>query len=677
MSIDILLQPSTLPYEAPQFTGFTEDDYLPAVHKGIELAKARLESIKANPEPADFENTIEALEELEPELSRVLSVFYTYYAAHRTDKIQALAEEIGSITSAFSNDISLDADLFKRVDFVYNRKETLELDTEQAMLLERCWQSFVRNGAKLKEDEKKRLREIDQEMAKITPQYSSNIMSSSNAFELLIDDEANLRGLPKTAIVAAKESATEKNYEGQYRFVLDMPSYLPFMRYAENRSLREKMWRAASSKAFEDDFDNQENVKNIAKLRYKRAKLLGYASHADFVLEKRMAKKPKEVMSFIDKMIERAKEPAQKDLDALRALAKEDGVSDFKPWDILYYSEKLKKQLFDYDEEELRPYFKLENVIEGLFTHAEKLYGFTFKKAPENKYSVYHDDVLVYEVFNADGTFQALYYFDLFPRETKRDGAWENSFRPHGKEQGIIKKALVTNVCNFTKPTKDTPSLLSFYEVETLFHEFGHALHDICCETTYQSLGLRGVMWDFIELPSQINEQWLGDYGVLASFAKHYETGEPLPRALFDKIEASKTFMAGRTVMIQSLYSKLDMRWHIKDPSDIKDVVSFERDIMREGKMLKYEGGCFSTSFSHIFAGGYSAGYYSYLWAEVLDADAFSAFEENGLYDKETALKFRNVLAKGGSVDPMELYIEFRGREPSEEAFLKRKGLES
>lgn len=677
MSIDVLLKPSHLPFEAPDFKAFKDDDFLPAIKEGIERARKNIEKIKNNSEEPTFENTILALEEADDDLSRASNLFYNLLYSHTNDKLQALSQEIGPLSAAFSNDVLLDPDLFKRVDALYQKKDSLGLSGEQKMLLDNSWKSFTRNGANLNEEDKKTLREIDAEMSVLGPQFAENVLKSSNAYELIIEDEADLAGLPKNAIEAAAESAEEKGHKGKWRFSLDMPSYIAFSTYADNRGLREQVWRAFSRRAFEDKFDNQELILKIVSLRDKRAKLLGYKNHAEFVMERRMAKTPERVEEFIKNIIDKALPKAKEEVEELKAFAKEtDGIETLKPWDVSYYAEKLKKKKFDFDEEELRPYYQLDNVIDGMLLHAEKLYNLRFEKAEAGKYAIYHDDVQVYEIYDKKtGDFQALYYLDLFPRESKKGGAWMNTFREQGLEDGQMKRPHVVNVCNFTKPTKSTPSLLTHREVETLFHEFGHGLHSILSDVTYKSVSGPNVLWDFVELPSQINENWTLEEETLSTFAKHYETGHPIPQELIAKLKKSKQFMSGSFTIRQKTFSTLDMALHTADPSTIKDVLSFEREAIKDLVLLPYEDGCTSTAFAHIFAGGYSAGYYSYMWAEVLDADAFEAFKQNGLYDPETAQKFRTLMARGGSEDPMVLFVDFRGREPSEEALMKRKGL--
>ena len=677
MSIDNLLNQSSLFENAPDFGSWREEDYLPATQKGIELAKKRIDDLKKNPEEPDFENTILALEHADEELGRVLSVFYALYSAHTNDKIDALSQEIGPITASFSNDILLDADLFKRVDAIWQKRDTLNLEPDQYMLLENSWQSFARNGAKLPADKQDQLRKIDEELSKLTPQFSQNVLKSQNSFEYLTADENEINGLPETAIAGAKQAAEDKGKEG-YLFTLDMPSYIPVMQFADNRDLREKLWRAYANIAFQDENDNLETLKKIVSLRNERAALLGYDTHADYVLERRMAKSKKTVQDFIERMIKAAKETALKELEELKKFATNTSdLNGLKPWDIGYFAEKLKQEKFQFSSEDFRPYFPLDNVIEGMFEHAAKLYNISFEEAT-GALPGYQEDVRVFKIHDKDhNDLAGIIYVDLFPRASKKNGAWQTTFRSQGYEEGHIRRPIVSIVCNFTKPTKDKPSLLSHGEVVTLFHEFGHALHNLLARGRYKSISGTSVKWDFVELPSQVNENWVSEQETLDMFAAHYESGEKIPSELISKLKKSEKYNQGMFVLRQMSLAALDMAWHsLENPEDIKDVLQFELDATEETRLLPYEGGCVSSSFSHIFAGGYSAGYYSYMWAEVLDADAFEAFQENGLYDPKTAKSFKdNVLAQGGAEDPVVLYRRFRGKDASEAALLKRKGL--
>lgn len=662
--------------KAPDFKAIDENNYVEDVKEAINLARTRIETIKNDKNDPTYANTIQGMDHASDELDDVLSVFYTLLSAESTDAMQAMAQEIGPITSAFSNDISLDPIIFDRVDTLWNKRESLNLNAEQMAVLEKTWIGFVRNGAKLDDKAKEKLREIDSELSQLSPKFSDNSRQSANAFEMHIDNEDDLAGLPDSAKQAAKETAEARDKDG-WIFTLEFPSYIPFMTYADNRGLREAMWRVFSRRAFEDKYDNQDNVLKIVRLRHERATLLGYNTHADYVLERRMAQDKQTVKDFLDDLETYARPAASRDLQAIKDFAQKQGFTDtLKPWDIAYWSEKLKKAEYDFDEEELRPYFPLNAVLKGAFDHAQKLFGITL--TPIDGLPVYADGVTTYKVEDDDGTVRGLLYADFHPRPGKRQGAWQATIRDRNTDSGgSVELPIVNIVMNFTKPTKDKPSLLTLDEVETLFHEFGHALHSLLTDINHSAISGTAVYWDFVELPSQIMENWLGEAETLNLFAKHYDTGETIPPALIDKMHSAKNFLKGWQLMRQLAFCALDMEWHShSDPAAIQDVLAFERKALKPFAMMDYEDGCMSASFGHLFAGGYSAGYYSYLWAQVLDADAFEAFQENGLYDGETGKRFRlEILAKGGLVHPMELYKNFRGREPDPQALLRRDGL--
>ena len=589
--------------------------------------------------------------------------------------MQKIAQEVSQLLTEFSNDIALNENLFKRVKAVYDQKDNLTLTTEQATLLDKKFKGFSRNGALLNEEDKLKLREIDTELAKIKLTYGENVLAETNNYQLHIINEKDLKGLPDGAKEMAASLAKPKELEG-WVFTLDFPSYLPFVTYVDNRELRKEMAIAAGKKAFQDnEFDNKENVKRIVELRHKRANLLGYQSHSHFVLEERMAQNPEKVQSFLNDLLEKAKPAAQKEFAQLTAFAKKlDGIDQLEKWDGSYYSEKLKQKLFSLDDELLKPYFKLENVQNGAFTIAEKLYGITFKEVFD--IDKYHEDVQTFEVLDENNNLVAIFYSDFFPRKGKRNGAWMTSYKSQAVKNGINERPHVSIVCNFTPPTETKPSLLTFNEVTTLFHEFGHALHGMLANTTYPSLSGTSVYWDFVELPSQVMENWCYEPEALALFAKHYETGEIIPQEYVKKIKESASFLEGMATLRQLSFGILDMTYHGKSQT-IADVKAFEKQAM-EGTSLYPDvaENCMSTSFSHIFQGGYSSGYYSYKWAEVLDADAFAYFQEKGIFNKEVATKFKdNVLSKGGTELPMELYKKFRGQEPKADALLKRAGL--
>ena len=674
--MNILNSPFNTPYNTAPFSKIKDEHFLNAFKIAIEKAKAEIDAIVNNTELPSFSNTIEALDFSGHELDRISSIFFNLNSAETNDTIQKIAQDVSPLLSEFSNDIRLNEDLFKRVKAVYDAKDDLDLTTEQKTLLDKKYKSFSRNGANLSEDKKKKLREIDKELSKLKLKFGENVLAETNNFEMLITDEKDLAGLPEGTIEAAHQLAESKDKEG-WLFTLDYPSYIPFMTYADNRELRKKLAIAAGKKAFKGDaLDNQTNVLNIAKLRFERAQLLGYKTHAHFVLEERMAKTPQKVEAFLNELLEKAKPAAQQEFAELQKFAKDlDGIEQLEKWDSAYYSEKLKQKLFNIDDEKLKPYFKLENVINGVFSVANKLYDLHFETI--TNIDKYHDDVLTYKVTNGNGDLVSVFYADFFPRPGKRNGAWMTSFKSQSIKNGVNDRPHISIVCNFTKPTKSKPSLLTFNEVTTLFHEFGHALHGMLANTTYPSLSGTSVYWDFVELPSQVLENWCYEKEALELFATHYETGELIPMELVSKIKESSTFHEGMQTLRQLSFGLLDMSWHGVDPTSIKDVKSHEFNAFKDTQLFPdVEENCMSTSFSHIFQGGYSSGYYSYKWAEVLDADAFEFFKEEGIFNSSVAKKFKdNVLSQGGTEDPMVLYKRFRGKEPKPDALLKRAGL--
>ncbi len=672
-----LIQNFQTKHNTAPFSQIQLADYKPAFEAAIAQAKAEIDAIVNNPETPTFENTIEALDFSGEALDRLSSIFFNLNSAETCDEMQKIAQEVSPLLTEFSNDISLNEELFKRVKAVYDQKSKLNLTTEQATLLDKKFKGFSRNGALLSEEDKFRLREIDTELAKLKLTYGENVLAETNNYQLHITNEADLKGLPDGAKEMAAGLAKSKGLDG-WVFTLDFPSYLPFVTYVDHRELRKEMAIAAGKKAFQNnEFDNKENVKRIVELRHKRANLLGYESHSHFVLEERMAQHPEKVKSFLNDLLEKAKPAAQKEFAELTAFAKEsDGIEQLEKWDGAYYSEKLKQKLFSLDDELLKPYFKLENVLYGAFTIAEKLFGIKFNEVFD--IDKYHKDVQTFEVLDFQNELVAVFYADFFPRKGKRNGAWMTSFKPQYIKNGVNERPHVSIVCNFTPPTETKPSLLTFNEVTTLFHEFGHALHGMLANTTYPSLSGTSVYWDFVELPSQVMENWCYEPEALALFAKHYLTGEVIPQQYVEKIKESASFLEGMATLRQLSFGLLDMAYHGKSQT-IDDVKAFEKAAF-EGTSLypDVEENCMSTSFSHIFQGGYSSGYYSYKWAEVLDADAFAYFQEKGIFNHEVAAKFKdNVLSKGGTELPMELYKKFRGQEPKVEALLKRAGLAS
>ncbi len=674
--MQVLTKPFNTPYNSAPFTKIKNEDFVPAFKKLIEESKKEVESIVNLELLPTFSNTIEALDYTGQQLNRVSSLFFNLNSAETNDTIQKIAQEISPLLTEFNNDIILNQKLFHRVKEVYENTDRAELNTEQKTLLTKTYKSFTRNGANLNDSDKLRLREIDKELSQLKLKFGENVLAETNKFKLHITNQKDLSGLPYDSIEAAKLLAESLDLTG-WLFTLDYPSYIPFMTYADNRELRKKMALAFGSKGFnKDEFDNQKNILKIVALRYRRANLLGYTSHAHYVLEERMAETPSKVLDFLNDLLLKAKPAALREFKELQDFAREiDGIDQIEKWDSAYYSEKLKQKLFELDDEKLKPYFKLENVIEGVFTIANKLYDLKFEQI--SNIDKYHDDVLTYKVTDQSGNLISIFYADFFPRAGKRNGAWMTSFKTQKKLNNNDERPHISIVCNFTKPTKKKPSLLTFNEVTTLFHEFGHALHGMLANTTYPGLSGTNVYWDFVELPSQILENWCYEKEALELFAKHFETEEIIPMELITKIKESATFQQGMQTLRQISFGLLDMSWHYGDPTTIEDVKTHELKSFEATNLFpNVLENCMSTSFSHIFQGGYSSGYYSYKWAEVLDADAFAYFKQNGVFNKEIANRFRDhILSKGGTDHPMTLYKEFRGKEPEPEALLKRAGL--
>lgn len=669
-----LLQEFDTPYQSVPFSKIKTEHFLPAFETAIEMSKKDIEKICNNPEAPTFENTIVALELSGAQLSKISSIFFNLNSAETNEEIQNIAKQVSPMLSELSNDILLNPELFKRVKTVYEQRNKLNLNSEQLRLLDKKYKSFTRNGANLNEEQKDQIRSIDKELAMLTVQFGQNALAETNNYFLNITDEKSLKGLPEYVIADAKEEATSRNLNG-WVFTLHIPSYLPFMTYAENRELRQKMYMAYSSKAFQNnEFNNEQIVKKIAELRLQRAQVLGYNTHADFVLEERMAKDPKTVKDFLDDLLKQSKPFGESDVKLLAQYALEkDGIQQLERWDHAYYAEKVKQEKFSLSEDELKPYFELDKAVQGTFEIAKRLYGITFKL--RNDIDVYHEDVKVYEVLDEKNQHLALFYTDFHPRPGKRAGAWMTSFREQSNVNGKQVRPHVSIVCNFTKPTATTPSLLTFDEVTTLFHEFGHALHGMLANTTYESLSGTNVMYDFVELPSQFMENYCYEPEALEIFAQHYQTGETIPAELIQKVRNASNYMEGYQTVRQLSFGLLDMAWHGTNPLIISSVSAYENQAMDPTNLYPIVNGTnMSTSFSHIFNGGYSSGYYSYKWSEVLDADAFAYFKEKGIFNPEVAKKFKKLLQSGGSVDPMELYIEFRGTKPSNKALLERAG---
>lgn len=670
------MNPLLSPFDTAPFSKIENEHFMPAFTQAMADARAEIDAITNNTNAPTFKNTIEALDFAGQQLDRISSVFFNLNSAETNEEIQKIAQEVSPLLSEFGNDITLNEALFKRVKAVYEQKDNLDLTVEQQTLLDKRYKGFSRNGANLADDKKARLREIDAELSKLKLKFGENVLAETNKFKMHLTNEEDLDGLPEGEKEAAAQLAKSKDLDG-WLITLDYPSYIPFMKYAKNRELRKKLSLAFGSKAFKgDELDNQENVLKIAKLRHERANLLGYATHANFVLEERMAETPEKVHSFLNELLEKAKPAAEREFKQLEDFAKElDGIDQLQKWDGAYYSEKLKQKLFNLDDEILKPYFKLENVIAGVFKVAEKLFGLQFKEV--TNVDKYHEDVKTYEVFDAENTFVSLFYADFHPRAGKRGGAWMTSYKPQYIKDGVNVRPHISNVCNFTKPTNTKPSLLTFNEVTTLFHEFGHGLHGMLANTTYPSLSGTSVYWDFVELPSQVLENWCYEKEALELFATHYQTGEVIPMELVQKIKESATFQEGMQTLRQLSFGLLDMSWHGVDPTNFTNVKAQEEKAFTGTDLYPSTAEtCMSTAFSHIFQGGYSSGYYSYKWAEVLDADAFAYFKEEGIFNKDVATKFKdNVLSKGGTENPMVLYKRFRGAEPKVEALLERAGL--
>jgi peptidyl-dipeptidase Dcp len=669
--------PYNTPWDVPPFDKIKIEHFMPAYDRGIAEQRAEMEKIRDNTEAPTFANTIVAMEVSGDLLTRVGNVFDNLNDAETTDQMQQIAKDVAPKLSALNDDIFLDPKLFARVKAVYDQRKNLKLTPEQNRLLEETYKQFVRGGANVKETDKKEFREINERLSVLSLKFGENILAEENRYELVVDNAADLKGLPQTAIDAAAETAKEKGKEGKWVFTLHKPSMIPFLTYAENRALREKLYRAYCERGNNnDDLDNKENLREESKLRARRAQLLGYKTHADYVLDDNMAKTPKNVYGLLDKLWKPALERSVAERAEMQAMIDaEGGKFKLASWDWWYYAEKVKKKKYDFDDSVLRPYFQLDNVIQGAFTTANKLWGITFEERTD--LPKYNPEVRTFEVKDKDGSHLAVYYVDYFPRPGKRNGAWMSEYRRQSNLREKDKRPVVVNVASLSRPTAEEPSLLSLDEVATLFHEFGHALHGILSNVTYPSLAGTSVANDFVEMPSQVFENWATEAEVMKGYAKHYKTGETIPDDLIAKMNNAKLFNQGFGTVEYLAASYLDMDWHTLSGDAPKDVVRFEADRMTKlGLIPEIVPRYRSTYFRHIFAGGYSSGYYAYVWAEVVDADAFQAFKEKGLFDQETAARFRTyILAAGGTDDPMVLYKKFRGREPEIGPLLARRGL--
>ncbi len=672
-----LLKPFTAPHGAPPLDQLKAEHFLPAVREGIAAAKRDIEAIKNNPAKPDFKNTIEALEFSGGLISKVMPIFGNMAGANSNDDIRAIEEQVDAEITTYSNDIMLDEKLFQRVKAVHDMKEQLALDGEQKMLLDKTYKGFVRNGALLPEQDKEKLRQIDEQLSKLGTRFSQNGVKAVQEYQKVIDREEDLAGLPARAKNNYKAAAEKEGLSGKWLIKLSPPP-TDIMQYSENRTLREEIYRANTSVGYKGKYDNSPVILEMVKLRHERAQLLGFDTHADFVLDERMAKSSETVMDFLHRNAEVYRPAAEAWLDKVRDYAKKtDGVADIKPWDLGYYGRKLQEETFKLDLESLRPFFEVNKVLEGIRQHAEKLFHIDMKET-SGVYPVAHPSIKVYEVTDkASGEMIGLFYADYFARPgAKQSGAWMGTFRDRGLEDGKDLFALVTNTCNFSEPTKDQPSLLSLDDVRTVFHEFGHGLHALMAKGKYKSLTGTSVKWDFVELPSQLQENWAKEKEVLDTFAVHYKTGEKLSAEMIKKINDMETFDAGYMGLRQTFLGLLDMKWHATDPATIKTVEELEDAVIAASWLFQREAGPMSTNFSHLFAGGYSAGYYSYKWAEVLEADVFEEFAKKGLYHAETAKKLRETIySKGGTVDPNDLFKEMMGRDPNPEALFRREGL--
>ncbi len=666
------------PFGVPPFEAIRPEHFPAAFERGMAEQRKEIKAITSDRRRPDFSNTLEALDRSGTLLAKVSGVFFNLTSAHTNEELQTIEKDIAPKLAQHADDIRMNASLFKRVKAVHNERDRLDLSPEQNRLLEETYKDFVRGGADLDAEKQARLRKINEELSLLSVQFGENILKENNAYELVIEDEADLAGLPPAVISAAADAAKERGKTGNWVFTLHKPSLIPFLQYSEKRELRERMFTAYIKRgANGNELDNTARASRMAALRVERAKLLGYPTHADLVLEKNMAKTPREVIDFLTKLWEPALARAKAEAAEMQAMIRAEGGSfKLQPWDWWYYAEKVKRAKYDLDEAALRPYFQLEKVRDGAFMVANRLFGITFEERTD--IPKYHEDVRVFEVKDADGSHLAVLYVDYFPRASKQGGAWMSSFREQSIRDGKDIRPVISNNGNFSKPTADQPALISYEEALTLFHEFGHALHGILSRCTYESLSGTNVPRDFVELPSQIMENWAGHRDVLKLYARHYRTGEPIPETLLDKMDRARMFNQGFETVEYLAACFLDMDWHTLTEAGERDTLTFDAESMaRIGLIPEIVSRYLSPYFAHIFSGGYASGYYSYIWAEVLDSDAFEAFKETGLFDRATAESFRrNILERGGTEDPMVLFKRFRGREPRIEPLLKKRGLD-
>ena len=673
--INPLLAESPLPYGAPVFDQIQESDYLPAFREAIVRARREIQAIVDNPEAPTFANTIEALEASGRDLDRISNIFFNLTEACTDDTMDQIAEEAAPLLTQHNLSVLLNGPLFARVKAVWEQRAALQLDTEADKLLEETWKSFARHGANLPPEQKARFTQLSEELSLATLKFGQNVLAATNAFTLHLTDEADLAGLPGFVREMAAAEAQGRGESG-WTFTLHLPSYGPFLKFSDRRDLRERMWRAYSGKCVGGDVDNTGLIRQIITLRAEKAQLLGHPTYAGYALEERMAKKPETVQRFLDRLMAPSLPAAQREVAEIAAYAQANGFEgSLMPWDFSYWSEKYRKERYDLDDALLKPYFQLEAVQTAVFDLAGRLYGLHF--TPQTDIPVYHPDVRVFRVSDENGRMMALLYMDYFPRASKRGGAWMTSFRELGRFNGQEERPQVSVVTNFTKPTAATPSLLTFSEVTTLLHEFGHALHGMLAEGRYKSLTGTNVVRDFVELPSQLMENWAYEPEFLHTFARHWQTGKVIPQEYVDRIVAARNFLAGYGQVRQLQFGIIDMAWHHRAAAPEGDVVAFEQATLRPTAVLPLiEGIAVSPAFNHIFSGGYAAGYYSYKWAEVLEADAFAWFKEKGIFNREAAEHFRKtLLSRGGSVDADILYRNFHGRDPEPDALLEKLGL--
>lgn len=676
---DPLLLPFNTPHETIPFHLIKIEHFEPAILEGMQAEDNEIAAIVANSETPTFNNTILALEHSGKLLERTLTIFFNLMSAETNDTMDALAEKMMPLISEHENNIRLNAELFQRIKAVYNNRLEFGLSDEESVLLDKVYDGFIRNGADLSEEKKNEFRKLSNDLSMLTLRFSQNNLKETNKFELYLEDEGQLEGLPESAVETAVCAAREKGKDHGWLFTLHAPSYVPFMKYCKCRELRKRMYMAYNTQCtHEDELNNFEIVKQLVNTRMELAHLLGYSNYAEYVLKKRMAENSSKVYTLLEELIATYKPVAIEEVEEVKQLAQKMEGADFElmPWDFSYYSEKLKNEKYQFDEEELRPYFELNAVIDGVFGLATRLYGLIFHENTE--IPVYHPDVKAYEVFDEDGSFLAVLYADFHPRAGKRSGAWMTSYKEQWIDNdGMNSRPHVAVVMNFTKPTADKPALLTFSEVNTFLHEFGHALHGIFANSRFASLSGTNVYWDFVELPSQIMENFAIEGDFLNTFAKHYKTGEPIPESFIQRLVQASNFNVAYACMRQVSFGLLDMAWYTRTESFEGDVSQYERNAWKEALILpQLDETCMSVQFSHIMSGGYSAGYYSYKWAEVLDADAFSVFKKHGIFNKEVASSFRNnILSRGGTEHPMVLYKRFRGQEPTIDALLKRNGI--